>query len=765
MPNVVNPSQQPSSPHDHLSEATPASRHQSSSSFRISARTESQFRADLVLAIGLFELLITVVHCTTELAWGSPALGKLYALGLAAIAVTLIGFRRGASPRVIGNLLIAILFALTALTNVLTGGRAIGANIALPTLALFAVMMSTRRDAMLWLALIAVQIMGMAWLRRSGMAFPVHPNPSWVSSAIDRVPLFFSLGAALAGWMAMRALDQYRSSQAEAREAETAARNEASSLAQRFADFAEVAADGFWETDAELRLTFVSPSFARAMGMQKSAMLGKTPGDAYLTRFPDAPRIGEFMAPLERHEAFADLKFPTQDREGRRVLLHCLGRPFLDSQNNFMGFRGVVRDITKEDQYLRQVRQTSERLRLIAENVPAVIAYVDTGERYQFCNSLGCMVLGLPSEQILGRTVLEVRGAQDYAMLQPHIQEVLGGNPAAFEGAWSIQSRLHHFQARYVPDKSADGRVLGFYAIFFDVTELKESEASVKQAVQRLHLIADNMPAAITHIDSERRFTFSNLTHARWLGRPATELLGRRVSEVHPAEIHDQLLPHLDAAFAGNEDTFTLSYGQHHFRGSYIPEKNHANEVTGVYALIHDVTRLKQIEDELRMLAQYDALTGLANRRRYGERLAEAIARSERSGHAMAVMFMDLDHFKRINDSLGHKAGDLVLQEFAHRLNACVRRTDTVARLAGDEFVIILDSVAVPDEAIAVARKIAAAMQPPFVIEGQQRNLSTSIGIAIRRPGEVDGEALLRRADSALYAAKARERGSFQLAG
>jgi diguanylate cyclase (GGDEF)-like protein len=197
-------------------------------------------------------------------------------------------------------------------------------------------------------------------------------------------------------------------------------------------------------------------------------------------------------------------------------------------------------------------------------------------------------------------------------------------------------------------------------------------------------------------------------------------------------------------------------------RVSYVPDIDAQGTVAGFFSLVEDITALKQVENQLRIMVRFDSLTGLSNRLQFDEKLVEAIARSRRSERQMAVMFLDIDRFKSINDTLGHHGGDEVLREFAQRLLACVRHTDVVARLAGDEFVIILEGLHAPQEAAVVASKIIQAMAHDFQILGMMRNVTTSIGIAIRDDDEIDPEALLRRADEALYRAKAAGRNTFR---
>lgn len=181
--------------------------------------------------------------------------------------------------------------------------------------------------------------------------------------------------------------------------------------------------------------------------------------------------------------------------------------------------------------------------------------------------------------------------------------------------------------------------------------------------------------------------------------------------------------------------------------------------LTGFLGVGNDVTLLRAAEAKLWAQAQTDTLTGLPNRSQLNDRLAYEIARSERSSEPMAVVFIDMDNFKAINDRFGHAGGDLALKEVSSRLTSALRATDLVARLAGDEFVVLIPSIRLGSDADVVVRKLMAAMAAPFAIDGQPLALSCSYGVAVRRAGEVDADALLHRADSALYRVKASGRG------
>ena len=171
----------------------------------------------------------------------------------------------------------------------------------------------------------------------------------------------------------------------------------------------------------------------------------------------------------------------------------------------------------------------------------------------------------------------------------------------------------------------------------------------------------------------------------------------------------------------------------------------------------------KAAERRLHELARVDTLTGLPNRRHFLEKLDEAMARSPRAQRPMALMYLDIDHFKSINDSRGHGVGDAVLQQFADRLRAAVRVTDTVARLAGDEFVIIIEGLNVREEASLVAGKIVASMGTPMAVDGGEVAVTTSIGVAVLGPEMRSADELLAQADAALYAAKRAGRNTFSV--
>lgn len=439
--------------------------------------------------------------------------------------------------------------------------------------------------------------------------------------------------------------------------------------------------------------------------------------------------------------------------------------PLTDASGTLTGFLGIGKDISAQKRAEAALRDSEQRLRLITDNLPALVAYIDTEQRYGFANAMYETVFGVDPASMVGRTVREVAGGAIYAGLAEDVARALRGERVTAEGRILGKGREYFYRTMYVPDVTPDGAVRGSYTMTFDITDLKLGKMRLAASEARLRLITDNLPVFISYIDREHRFRFNNAAYARLLEQPLDEIEGRTVEDLFGAETYELVRPYLAEALTGVPVSFefTLPTGRV-YGGTYIPDFNDANEVVGIYGLANDITEQKDVETKLRQLAQFDSLTGLANRSRLEDKLAEAIARSERSGQVLALVFLDLDHFKAINDAFGHHGGDLALQEFAKRLSGSVRVTDTVARLAGDEFVVILEVLRNAEEACKVAAKIITTMQLPFRVADADCRLSTSMGIAVRRAGEVDGEALLRRADAALYKAKAAGRGCFIVA-
>ena len=299
-----------------------------------------------------------------------------------------------------------------------------------------------------------------------------------------------------------------------------------------------------------------------------------------------------------------------------------------------------------------------------------------------------------------------------------------------------------------------------------DVTESILAEQALADSERRLRTITDNVPAVIAHIDAQERYTFVNGYVREVAGQDPDDMVGRTVEEVRGHALYSMLKPHIEHALAGRSSTFEYEadYGgrHHYFQTTYLPATSTTGEQSGFYALTTEITRIKMAEQQLVYLAHNDMLTGIANRRHFNDGIRRAMQHASITQAPLLVMLVDVDHFKQINDNYGHGVGDAVLREIATRLKAAIRKSDLLARLGGDEFVILCDDIDSIDVAETMAQKVTAAVEGPIVVGDEELRVTLSVGAALCRDvGSVD--AMMQRADEALYRAKGGGRACYRL--
>lgn len=436
------------------------------------------------------------------------------------------------------------------------------------------------------------------------------------------------------------------------------------------------------------------------------------------------------------------------------------GRRLVGQNGISLGAVVAMKDVTRLKELERRHAEGEARLQAIAQNLPALIGHISKDERFLFLNTQAAMLFGKASDELVGHSVREAYGEHQYRKVAGHIAKALAGERVAFEDDVIVDGKHKHYQAVYIPDINALGQVQGFYAMAYDITRRKVSELRQAESEKRLRMITDNLPALIAYIDQQERYQFANSTYRTWFGKSPTDIPGSTVSDFVGEAAYQHLKPYLNRALDGERVTFDktstgLTGRQHFVEATYIPDVDEQGCVHGVYSMVMDVTQRTLMEQNLYRQATTDSLTGLPNRSELVSRLEQAVLRSRRSNDELALLFLDIDGFKAINDTLGHHAGDEVLRDFGKRLVGLVRRTDTVGRWAGDEFIIILESPNMTSEtACTLANKVLRAMTEPFDCANQKRLLGTSIGIAMfSREQELPGQ-LISRADAAMYRAK-----------
>jgi len=441
------------------------------------------------------------------------------------------------------------------------------------------------------------------------------------------------------------------------------------------------------------------------------------------------------------------------------------GRPLRSPSGRPLGAVVAMKDVTESNASRERLETNERRLRAITENLPAMIGKLNAAREFVFLNDYALKMYGKRADELLGRHVSSAYLPEDYTTLVPWIERVVAGERVFFEFVSGSGARAQHFQCSLVPQRTAGGQPDGFYAMAFDITERKTSELRLAESEERLRTITDNVPVLIAHLDSERRYVFANAVHQSWLGKPAGEILGKTMEEAFGADYLAPQAAALEQAWRGQasqcEHEIVRKKHTRIAHTTFLPQLRDG-AVAGVYVLTTDATASRMHERSLHALAHTDTLTGLPNRRHFQAALQNA-ERAPRPGRGTALLYLDVDHFKQINDRYGHAVGDAVLVEFARRLSGAVRSSDLVSRLAGDEFTVLLNEVAGEADVELVARKILTAMRAPFDVGTLILQVGTSIGAALAEQPELSPSRLLDAADRALYTAKEAGRGTYAM--
>jgi diguanylate cyclase len=473
-----------------------------------------------------------------------------------------------------------------------------------------------------------------------------------------------------------------------------------------------------------------------------------------------------------RHGTPYDLELPFITAKGRPLMVRSQGQALM-RDGKVERLVGAFQDITERKRTEEALALSENRLSLaLSSSRLAVFDWDITTNRVHRGANLSVMRGGPAVEVICSiEDVQALVHPADLLKVRAGTGSALRGEPGSFE----FEHRIRRLDGSWlwiravgrVTERSADGRALRLSGIDEDLSARKAAEQAMLDSQRQLRTIADNLPALIAQVDTEERYRFLNAHIGRVFGIDTEATLGRTMQEVRSAAAYAAIAPHVSTALRGEKVSFVYSDQVNgkvcHYQSNYIPDLDAEGRVRGFYAMTFDITELQNTQAQLELLARVDALTGLPNRRQFDERMADAMTRSRRTRRVIAVVFLDIDHFKSINDSLGHAGGDAVLCEFARRLRACVRATDTVARLAGDEFVVLLDSIEGGAAFDRLAEKIVACIRPPFQWAGQALSVTTSAGVALYEGGRQDAAEVLSLADVALYKAKEQGRDRFVL--
>src|SRR5215831_13124548 len=432
----------------------------------------------------------------------------------------------------------------------------------------------------------------------------------------------------------------------------------------------------------------------------------------------------------------------------------------------------LMNDIHGLKQAQEALRASEAELRLIMDNVPARVSYIDRDSRFRFLNRHNEEWLGESRKDLTGRQVSEVIGEERFAQLQPLLSRVLNGEVVATEQMLVQPAGEPRWEAiHYAPNRDNEGKVIGIYAVHTDVHDQKNNEDALRRANWMLSSHISNTPLAVLEWDRDFRLVRWSPQAENIFGWTADEVLGMPIDD--NALLHDAdrgaLAGVLSALTRGREPRATGLTRNNRKDGDTIwCEWYHSalldpdGKIASILSFVQDVSSRIQAEERLQYMATRDALTGLPNRLLLHERLTQAIALARRGGRRVGVLFIDLDRFKNVNDTLGHRIGDELLKHVTQALSAALRETDLLARLGGDEFMVIVEDFDDPQVLGRIAQKLLDAIAQPFNIEEHDIYVTSSIGISVYPDDSDDPEELLKHADVAMYRSKELGRNTFQ---
>ncbi|MCC7218973.1 MAG: diguanylate cyclase, partial [Burkholderiales bacterium] len=568
-----------------------------------------------------------------------------------------------------------------------------------------------------------------------------------------------------------RALEAEKA-QLESRVHERTKRLEASEA--HLAEAQRIARLGSWSYVPQTGRSEWSDECFRLLGFDASR--GAPPAtDVLALVYPDdRERVRAMLRDAYRRGANGDTEFRVLRGDGETLWLHALLETFTDADGRAVLLRGTLRDITRQRHAEAERDRALQRLNTALHGSDLVLVDVDPEGVVYLSERWNVLLGGEPKETHTTFEALMALTHEDEreAILRQYVDTLTGRSRE-----YNIEHRVRAHDGRWrwvrcrgrVVERDAHGRAKRLAGINEEITARKESEERLRQSESRFRSLLALSSDWYWEQDADLRFTEVSGTDAdrertgigQFVGHAGFDREGLAIGEADLAR-HRTLTaarqPFRDLCCKVRGADGEWRYVS--FSGEPVFDRD--GRFAGYRGIARDITQSRRAEERIRRLAHFDELTGLPNRTMFMHTLARALSLAQRRGKQFALFFIDLDRFKNINDSLGHEAGDRLLQDVARRLRQHLRESDTVARLGGDEFVVLVEDSADPRELNAIAQNILNAVGRPYLLAGREYHVTGSIGISAFPDDGLDPATLLKNADIAMYLAKDSGKNNFQ---
>jgi diguanylate cyclase (GGDEF)-like protein/PAS domain S-box-containing protein len=535
---------------------------------------------------------------------------------------------------------------------------------------------------------------------------------------------------------------------------------------ERFATLNRLSTQFFWETDAQHRITWLVGGPSEASNSPSGEQLGKTRWECPSTK-PDEPGWQAHRELLDRRLGFRDFEFARPVSAGGERQYSISGEARFSPDGLFLGYRGVGQDVTD----LRHTEFELRRFRAAVDMTADGIHIVDCETMHLIdVNETACRYLGYTRAEFLALEIADFAPTFDRERLTASYDRLFTGEDA--EQRAEIVHR--HKNGAHIPIEIhrrgvvIDGRRI-VVNVVHDITQRKAAEAVLRESEERFRSLTELSSDWYWEQDQKFRYTIVSGGVLQKDGSDVSEILGRANWELPGINLsrkewaaHRTLLEARQAFYDFTFKQLRPDGVWRHVSLSGRPIFDEQGGFNGYRGIGKDVTVAKVAEERIQYLAYHDALTTLPNRTLFSQFLNRGISQAYRYDKKLAVLFIDLDRFKSINDTLGHDAGDLLLKEVAARLKRCLRGSDMLARLGGDEFVVLLEEVSDSKYLGTVAQKLLSAVVKPFEMAGQEFRVTASVGISVYPIDGRDEQTLMKNADIAMYRAKEEGKNNYQ---
>jgi diguanylate cyclase (GGDEF)-like protein/PAS domain S-box-containing protein len=545
---------------------------------------------------------------------------------------------------------------------------------------------------------------------------------------------------------------------------------------EQYRNIFDYASIGIYQSTVDGRFITANATLARMLGYDSVAELleRSIAHDIYVNEDDRKLAVSEYGLSGVSH----DYEVQWKKRDGTPIWVQ-LNAHALKSPKGTLYFEGFVYDITERklaeeglassNAQRKAVLDAATRVSIVASDPEGTITVFNAGAE---------RMLGYGAEEMIGkRTLLDLHLPAELEQhagdLQREFRRAIGGfdvlamRAAIFgleEREWTFVKKNGDTGTVHVAVtaiRAEDGPITGFLHVATDVTARKHAEEMLRNQSAAMQASMDGMGILNERLD----FTYTNEALARLFGyTEPREVIGKNLCDLYEPPEQVRFVTIIMPQVLQRGRWRGEASGRRR-DGAQFPQEISLTSLDGggFVCVVRDITERTYAEEQIKHLAYHDALTGLPNRLLFKDRVTVALSHAQRDNSRLSVLFLDLDRFKVINDSLGHNIGDQLLQAVASRVQSCVRDSDTLARLGGDEFTLLLAGLVRSDDAAPIADKILDAVRLPFNIEGRDFYITTSIGISLYPEDGSDAESLIKNADTAMYQAKEQGRDNYQL--